>query len=227
VLDLPVGRHLLDHPNCLFPMHAPALSDMSGRLFAVNCRGPLGIGGEPEWQMMPLPTDEVEGTAGIVVCLNRADAEGIVLVRSPDPFEAPLIDHRYASVETDLERFEHGFEFCRELIASPAFARHGARELTAGRKTRDIVATGVGTAQHPVGSCKLGPADDPQAVVDARLEVHGCTNLLVADSSIFPDNVMNNTNLTCYMIGEKAADLARAKLRGEPLVAAKTTEGER
>ena len=119
VHDLPVGRNLLDHPNCALGFHAPALAERVGRLFLTNCRGPIGMGGEPEWQAFPIPLDEVDGTAAIVVCLNRQEAEGSVLARSADPFEPPRIDHRYNSAEADFERFEHGFEFFREVTRTP------------------------------------------------------------------------------------------------------------
>ena len=210
VVDLPVGRHLLDHPNCALTFHSPALSEMGGRCWAVNCRGPLGDGGEPEWQAFALPADEVAETAAIIVCLNRKDSEGSVLVRGTDPFQAPRIDHRYNTLDSDLRRFEHGFAFCRELLTRPAFIRAGARELTAGLPVKELLATGIDTAQHGVGSCKMGPAGDAGAVVDPRLRVYGCAGLMVADSSIFPDNIMNNTNLTCYAIGEVAAELIRS-----------------
>jgi choline dehydrogenase len=55
IAELPVGRNLLDHPNCVSPLYAPALSTLDGRLFATNCRGPIGVGGEPEWQSVPGP----------------------------------------------------------------------------------------------------------------------------------------------------------------------------
>jgi choline dehydrogenase len=215
VADLPVGEHLLDHPNCVYRIAAPELAEMVGRLFAVNCRGPIGLGGEPEWQLFALPIDEVEGHAGIVVCLNRGDSEGVVMIRSADPAEPPLIDHRYLSVESDVQRFEHAFAFCDELLGTTPFQRVGARAVHAGVAVRDVVAFGVGTAQHPVGTCKMGPAGHEGAVVDDRLAVHGLENLLVADSSIFPDNVMNNTNLTCFLIGEIGADRVRERLGTE------------
>jgi choline dehydrogenase-like flavoprotein len=226
-VDLPVGRNLLDHPNCALAFHAPALAERVGRLFLTNCRGPLGTGGEPEWQAFPIPLDEVDGTAAIIVCLNRQDAHGSVFVRGPDPFEPPVIDHRYNSLEADFERFEHGFEFCREALGAPAFARHGARELTAGRPVRELVLTGVGTAQHPVGTCRMGPPTDPRTVVDSTLRVHGVEGLMVADSSIFPDNVMNNTNLTCYAIGEVAADLVQGRRLPPLQLAAPASAGTR
>lgn len=205
--ELPVGHGLLDHANCAFVMHAPALSERLGRLFLTSCRAPLGMLDEPEWQAFPVPLDEDDGTAAIIIRHNRQEAEGYVRAQSADPAQAPIIDHRYGSVERDLERFAHGWEFFREAIEKPAFAKTGARELTAGEDPREIALRCLQTAQHPVGSCRMGPASDPRTVVDPDLHVHGIDRLMVADSSIFPDNVMNNTNLTCYVIGEIAADI--------------------
>ena len=51
----------------------------------------------------------------------------------------------------------------------------------------------------------MGPPGDPTAVVGPDLRVHGFDNLRVADTSIYPDNVMHNTNLTAIVVGEMAA----------------------
>ena len=62
---------------------------------------------------------------------------------------------------------------------------------------------------HGVGTCKMGPASDPMAVVDQHLRVHGMENLWIADASIMPTVAHANTNLTCMMIGERAADFVK------------------
>lgn len=59
---------------------------------------------------------------------------------------------------------------------------------------------------HASGTCKIGPASDPMAVVYQRLNIHGLENIKVADASVMPNVIRANTNATTIMIGERAAD---------------------
>ena len=65
----------------------------------------------------------------------------------------------------------------------------------------------VSTTNHISGTCKMGPASDPTAVVDQYGRVRGLEGIRVADASIMPDCVRANTNATTMMIGERMADL--------------------
>jgi choline dehydrogenase-like flavoprotein len=69
-----------------------------------------------------------------------------------------------------------------------------------------------GTGYHPAGTCRMGAADDPEAVVDPRLHLRGIEGLLVADASVMPELPRCNINLPTMMIGERAADLVREGL---------------
>lgn len=209
--DLPVGRNLLDHPGCAVLFHAPALSGVTGRQFATNVRGPNLPNGELDWQVHPFAVGHETGNAGLWIYLPRQDADGVVQITSDDPAAAPLIDHAYFTLDSDRQRFERAWDFCHSLIDSKTFARHGAKPLMAKTHFDEALRKGVNSANHQVGTCKMGRADDPTAVVSSELQVHGFTNLMVADASIYPDNIMHNTNFTCMVIGEVAADKIKAR----------------
>jgi 5-(hydroxymethyl)furfural/furfural oxidase len=62
---------------------------------------------------------------------------------------------------------------------------------------------------HPVGTCSIGRADNPMAVVDRSCRVHGVSNLRVVDASVMPRIPSANTNLPTIMVAERATDLIR------------------
>ena len=216
VSDLAVGRNLTDHPG--FPMlfKADGLGVTTGRFFAANVRGPANEAGEPEWQTHPFPVDEEEHTAGFWTYLTRQEAIGEVRIQSSNPTRAPLIDHRFNTRQRDRDRFERARSFVKEMLATRTFQAHGAKAIDdLDKPIAEALAESMGPAHHQSGSAKMGPASDPTTVVGPDLRVHGFDNLRVADTSIYPDNVMHNTNLTAMVVGEMAARfVARANMGG-------------
>jgi choline dehydrogenase len=142
----------------------------------------------------------------------RSKSRGYVRLRSPDPFEPPVIRFNYMSHPDDWEEFRACVRLTREIFEQPAFAEYKGREIQPGDRAvtnEDIdafIRDHAESAYHPCGTCRMGAADDPLAVVDSECRVIGIENLRVADSSIMPRVTNGNLNGPTIMIGEKAAD---------------------
>ncbi|MBP6596686.1 MAG: choline dehydrogenase [Arenimonas sp.] len=113
----------------------------------------------------------------------------------------------------DLKVMLEALRLSRELLAQPAFAPYRGEELQPGEKKQDeadlvdFIRRKAESIYHPVGTCRMGRADDPEAVVDAQLRVRGVAGLRVVDASVMPKLVGGNTNAPTMMIAERAADL--------------------
>jgi choline dehydrogenase len=202
--DLPVGRHLTDHPGCAFFLGASGIAQMTGRLFATTLRGRAGADGAPVWHIHPFPADEEEGRIGLFAFLCRQRSTGRVEIVSPDPLAPPLIDHDYLADPADRAAFHSAYAEMRALAATPAFAATGARHETAPDDLDRHLDATLASAHHQSGTCRMGP-DPANSVVAPDLAVHGIEGLWVADSSVFPDTILHNTNLLCHVVGERAA----------------------
>ena len=201
----------MDHPGCAVIFHAPKLSTATGRLFATNARGPSSAKLEMEWQVHPFPIGQEEETAGLWIYLPCQDAKGVVKTTSTDPKVLPLVDHAYNTTDSDYSRFKIAWEFCHDLLRTSSFIECKARSLMNANQLKEVLAKGINSANHQVGTCKMGTAKDNTTVVDSRLQVHGISGLMVADASIFPEHILHNTNFTCMVIGEIAADIVTGK----------------
>ncbi len=206
--DLPAGMGLTDHPGCAFFFRADDISQMTGRLYCANWRGEPRDGKEPWWHTHPFPADEEEGLCGFFTYLCRQQATGTVEIISIDPAQPPLIDHNYLASATDIARFRDAFSGMKALLVTEPFRRHNARLMTEDSGFEAHLSDMLVSAHHQSSTCRMG-SEPRNSVVTPRLSVHGIDNLMVADSSVFPDTVMHNTNLTCLVIGERAADIIR------------------
>ncbi|KIT17540.1 choline dehydrogenase [Jannaschia aquimarina] len=142
----------------------------------------------------------------------RSRSRGAVTLRSSDPADAPAIRFNYMSHEQDWQEFRTCIRLTREIFAQPAFAPYRRQEIQPGEAARsdDAIDAAIRehaeSAYHPCGTCRMGAADDPMAVVDPQTRVIGVDRLRVADSSIFPRITNGNLNGPSIMVGEKASD---------------------
>ncbi len=157
--------------------------------------------------------DKVPKEHGITLhaCNLRPKSRGTVLAKSRDPFDAPTIDFNLLAEEYDWQKLLKALDWCRKLMAAPAWADYIGEEIDPGtelqseeQKRKGIVKSSD-TVYHPVGTCKMG--NDEMAVVDHELKVRGIEGLRIADASIMPTLIGGNTNAPCMMIGEKCADM--------------------
>ena len=145
--------------------------------------------------------------------LQNADSAGELRLASADPHDKPLIDYRYLRSDWDRTRLRESVRLCRRILDQPAFASIAGEplsptleELASDDALDDWLLRNVFTTFHTSGSCRMGPAGDPMAVVDQYCRVRGVGNLRVVDLSICPNVVRANTNATAIMIAERAAE---------------------
>jgi choline dehydrogenase len=147
------------------------------------------------------------------VCQLRPESKGEIRLASAQPRTYPKIIPNYLSTETDCRTAVAGVNIARKIARhapltskiSEEYRPNPALDIADYEGTLDWVRNNTASIYHPTGTCKMG--EGPEAVVDARLRVHGVAGLRVADCSIMPEIVSGNTNAPAIMIGEKASDL--------------------
>jgi choline dehydrogenase len=151
------------------------------------------------------------------VCQLRPESRGHVGLKSADPLDDPAIFANYLAAEEDRRAIREGVKMMRQVAAQPALAPYNSGEYAPGAAVQTdaeidawIKQTGE-TIYHPVGTCRMGVAGDPMAVVDAECRVQGIAGLRVIDASVMPTLVGGNTNAPTIMIAEKISDAIRGK----------------
>jgi choline dehydrogenase len=135
--------------------------------------------------------DTFAGISGATVLVGPK-SRGHIAVCSADPFEAPAIHPNYLSHPEDIERLLKGVRLMRRILAAAPMAARIEAELAPGREAvsdAELIAymkQNGSTSWHPVGTCRMGPTDDSDSVVDQQLRVHGIEGLMVVDASIMP-----------------------------------------
>jgi choline dehydrogenase-like flavoprotein len=157
----------------------------------------------------------------VAACNLRPTSRGTIRIRSTDARDKPRIAPNYLDTEQDRQVAADAIRVTRRLMAQPALARYEPAEYLPGPEIGDDAASlaqaagDIGTTIfHPVGTAKMGTADDPAAVVDARLRVIGLEGLRVIDASVMPTITSGNTNTPTAMIAEKGAACVREDAKG-------------
>ena len=147
------------------------------------------------------------------VCNLRPTSRGSVHINSIDPEAPPVISPNYLSTDEDRKVAVESLRLTRKIVGSAALQAYAPDEYKPGKQYQTdaelIQAAGdIGTTIfHPVGTCKMGRADDPFAVLDSKLRVRGIHHLRVVDASAMPTITSGNTAAPTMMIAQRVAEL--------------------
>lgn len=243
-----VIQHVCKQPVSLYPVTRAPRSWLAGVEWMLKGTGPAAtnhfeaggfITSRPElehpdiqYTFMPLAVVpggldvRMEHAFQVHIDLMRPRSRGHVQALSNNPFQAPEILFNYLDDPQDLADLRAGVRLLREVLSRPALSPFAGAELFPGpsiKSDEEIdqwIRETLETCYHPVGTCRMGAADDPGAVVDPECRVRGLEGLRVVDAAIMPNIVSANTNASTIMIAEKAADIIRGRtpLRAEPKI---------
>jgi len=150
------------------------------------------------------------------VCNLRPTSRGSSHAVGPHPLAPPEIRPNYLSTDEDGRVAADSIRLARRIAAAPALAPFRPEEYLPGAAAESDAelrraAGDIGTTIfHPVGTAKMGRADDPAAVVDASLKLRGVDGIRVADASVMPRITSGNTAAPTMMIAEKASAMILA-----------------
>jgi choline dehydrogenase-like flavoprotein len=170
-------------------------------------------------------TRELEREPGMTLTVYqcRPESKGSIHAKSSDPNAAPAIRPNYLADPMDQRVLVDGMKIGRRIINNAVLTKYRAFEMNPGEKVQtdaewlEFARANGQTTYHVIGTCKMG--NDPQAVVDDQLRVHGIAGLRVIDASIMPTVTSGNTNAAVIMIAEKGADMIK-QAATDPLRAA-------
>lgn len=233
VHDVPgVGQNLRDHPVVWvtwrtkpeIDLESLALEPRSQLMLRYTATG-SDLRNDMKISMSNFATDRVDRGGNRMVpvgvrmsiILDLAVGSGELKLTSTDPNEQPSLFYNYFAEEFDRQRSREGIRLALKLAEHPDFEsiiQERIEPQDSDLDSDDALDTWMmkeaTTGQHISGTCKMGPASDPMAVVGQNGRLHGIDGLRVVDASIMPDCIRANTNVTTMMIGERIADMVQS-----------------
>jgi choline dehydrogenase len=221
-----VGQNLRDHPNVRVPVQVKddfPLDPKAPRTQLALRYTAKGSSDRNDLQIMqssfssPIGGDPLQAEGIRFTCiLELAVGAGELRLTSTDPTVQPHLDYRYLEDPWDRQRLREAVRLCARLLEHEAYTAivqarlaPSDQELASDEALDAWLRHNVTTSQHISGTCKMGPASDPLAVVNQYCQVYGLAGLRVADASVMPNVIRANTNATTIMIGERVADFMR------------------
>ncbi|HCG57446.1 MULTISPECIES: GMC family oxidoreductase N-terminal domain-containing protein [Brevibacterium] len=226
-----VGEHLQDHPEGVISWEAkkPMVED-STQWWEAGIFTPTEEGLDRPDLMMhygSVPFDmhtlrqgypTAENTFCLTPNVTHARSRGTVRLRSCDFRDKPLVDPRYFTDPEghDMRVMIAGIRKARAIVSQDAMSEWAGEELFPGKDVQtdaqieDYITRTHNTVYHPVGTTRMGAADDQSSPLDPQLRVKGVNRLRVVDASAMPEITTVNPNITVMMMGEKCAEMIKA-----------------
>lgn len=218
--DSPVGLTLMDHPLYRMQFSAPKIGSLPELPTIQMLLTWSSRSSEPGMldlhivavSRYPYPESPTGTAFRLMPALVKPRSSGRLWLRSADPMTPPCIDLGYFTDPADMPRMVEAMRIARKLAHTSPLADLVVDEISLGSHIGDgedeiesAVHGGVLSYHHPVATCRMGPASDAGAVVDAKGRVHGIEQLWVIDASIMPTIPSANTNLPTIMVAERCA----------------------
>lgn len=173
----------------------------------------LGVGNFHIYMRAPIGVEGLKPMMPVAMNLVEQKSRGRVYLTSTDIHDLPVIDDGMLQHPDDVADMLNVMHFIKDFMAGDVMSPYYGRLLlpTEDEDWAEYAQSTYDSHHHGSGTCMMGPASDPSAVVSNRLKMYGVDNLYVADASIIPTVPHAATNVTCMMIGERLSDFIKAE----------------
>lgn len=217
-----VGKNFQDHPFAPFVVLLSEPTEKNGVRAMCSYNTSTGnlfndmmtFGAVLDPATMNIPA-ETKGKKALMMnnLLAKPRSVGWITLSSRDPRVQPELHVNFLSHPSDMERLKEAVRFCWDLANSSPLKEEideicflDEDTIQDDAKLEEYIRSMSSTSLHAAGTARMGPAGDPEAVVDQYLNVHGVDGLYVADASVMVNVTTGLTNTTSYMIGERLAE---------------------